>query len=146
MTTLLTMPEINKIISGSFPEAISAVTPGEVIIRSEYLLGVAEYLKTEPGLAFDYLNYIVATDYYDYLELVYQLTSLKNNRSLVFKVRCFDRVNPSVPSITGIWRGADFQEREIYDLLGITFNGHPNLRRIFLWDGFQGYPLRKDYL
>ena len=146
MTTILTIPEINKVISGPFPEAVSEVTPREVIVRSDYLLRVAEYLKRDPELAFDYLNYIAATDYFDYFELVYQLTSLKHNRSLVFKVRCFDRVNPSVPSVTNIWRGADFQEREIFDLLGITFTGHPNLRRIFLWDGFQGYPLRKDYL
>jgi NADH-quinone oxidoreductase subunit C len=146
MTKLLTIPEINKIISDSFPQAVSGVTLGEVVVRSEYLLRVAEYLKGKPGLDFNYLNYIVATDYYDYLELVYRLTSLKSNRCLVFKVRCYDRVNPSVPSVTSVWRGADFQEREIYDLLGITFTGHPDLRRIFLWDGFQGFPLRKDYL
>jgi len=51
-----------------------------------------------------------------------------------------------VPSVVSLWRGADFQEREIYDLMGITFEGHPNMKRLFLWDGFQGHPLRKDYI
>jgi NADH:ubiquinone oxidoreductase subunit C len=51
-----------------------------------------------------------------------------------------------MPSVTGLWRGADFQEREIYDLLGISFEGHPNLKRIMLWEGFDGHPLRKDFL
>jgi len=64
----------------------------------------------------------------------------------VVKTRCYDRENPTVSSVVGLWQGADFQEREIYDLLGIKFDGHPNMKRIFLWEGFQGHPLRKDYL
>ncbi len=146
MTTLLSVSEVNKIISDSFPQAVAEFSEQELFIRNEWLLEISGYLKKEPQLAFDYLNYITATDYYDYFKLVYQITSLKHNRSLIFKVRCYDRINPSLPSVISLWRGADFQEREIYDLLGITFTGHPNLRRIFLWDGFQGYPLRKDYL
>jgi len=65
--------------------------------------------------------------------------------ALVLKVRLPDKVNPTVPSMVPIWPGADFQEREVYDMMGIRFEGHPNLRRILLWDGFQGYPLRKDF-
>ncbi|GAH82618.1 unnamed protein product [marine sediment metagenome] len=64
----------------------------------------------------------------------------------MLKVRCYDRENPTLPSVVGIWRGADFQEREIFDLFGIGFEGHPNLRRIVLWEGFEGHPLRKDFL
>ena len=94
---------------------------------------------------FDYLTNITAIDYYDYFEVVYQLTSLKQNRSLVLKTRCYGRENPVLPSLVSLWRGADFQEREIYDLMGIRFEGHPNMKRIVLWDGFPGYPLRKDY-
>jgi NADH-quinone oxidoreductase subunit C len=62
------------------------------------------------------------------------------------KVQCYDRENPSLPSVVGLWQGADFQEREIYDLFGIRFEGHPNLKRIFLWEGFEGHPLRKDFI
>jgi NADH-quinone oxidoreductase subunit C len=146
MTALLSVSEINTVISKALPQAILEVNDRHLIVRSEKLLEIAGYLKQDSQLLFDYLNYITATDYCDYFELVYQITSLKYNRSLVFKVRCFDRVNPSVPSVVSVWKGADFQEREIFDLLGITFTGHPDLKHIFLWEGFQGYPLRKDYL
>ncbi|MEE9399093.1 MAG: NADH-quinone oxidoreductase subunit C, partial [Dehalococcoidales bacterium] len=64
----------------------------------------------------------------------------------VFKIRCYQRNNPVLPSLVGLWQGADFQEREIYDLMGIKFDGHPNMKRIVLWEGFEGHPLRKDYL
>jgi NADH:ubiquinone oxidoreductase subunit C len=64
---------------------------------------------------------------------------------VVIKTRC-PRGDALVPSITPVYRGADLQEREVFDLMGIRFDGHPNLKRIFLWEGFQGYPLRKDYL
>ena len=74
------------------------------------------------------------------------MTSTMHNHSIVLKTRCHDRENPSVPSVISLWQGADLQEREIYDLMGIRFEGHPNLKRLFLWDGFQGHPLRKDYL
>ena len=112
----------------------------------EFLLEIATYLKKTPGLDFDYLTAITAVDYLDYFEVIYQLTSLRRNHSLVVKARCYGRDNPALPSVVGLWRGADFQEREIYDLFGISFEGHPNLKRIVLWDGFQGHPLRKDYL
>ena len=74
------------------------------------------------------------------------LNSLEHNHSLVLKARCHDREDPALPSVVGLWQGADFQEREIYDLMGIRFEGRQNLKRIFLWEGFQGHPLRKDYL
>jgi NADH:ubiquinone oxidoreductase subunit C len=72
-------------------------------------------------------------------------TSLEFNRSITLKARCYTRDNPSVPSLTGLYQGADIQEREIYDLMGIAFQGHPNLKRILLWEGFDGHPLRKDF-
>jgi NADH-quinone oxidoreductase subunit C len=108
-------------------------------------LPVAFFLKTTPGLDFNYLSYITTVDYQSYFEVVYHLVSLEHNQSLLMRVRCTTRDNPTVPSVVSLWRGADFQEREIYDLMGISFTGHPNLKRIFLWDGFQGYPLRKDF-
>jgi NADH-quinone oxidoreductase subunit C len=85
-------------------------------------------------------------DYYDHFEVVYLLISIQHNHSLMLKTRCYGRDNPSLPSVVSLWNGAIFQEREIYDLMGITFEGHPDMKRIFLWQGFQGHPLRKDYL
>lgn len=146
MTVSLSGSEVAKQITKHFPEAISEASDGAILVKSESLLDIAEYLKSSPELDFDYLNHITAVDYYDYFEVVYQFTSLKHNHSLVLKTRCYDRENPTVPSIVRLYQGADFQEREIYDLMGISFNGHPNLKRIFLWEGFEGHPLRKDYL
>ena len=146
MTVSLSGNEVAKQITKQFPEAIAETSNEAILVKSQSIFDVAEYLKSNPELDFDYLNYVTAVDYYNYFELVYQLTSTKHNHSLVLKTRCYDRDNPVVPSVVGLWRGADFQEREIYDLMGITFQGHPNLKRIVLWEGFQGYPLRKDYL
>ena len=146
MTVSLSGSEIAKQITEHFPEAVSEANDQAVVVKSESLFEVAEYLKSSPELDLDYLNYISAVDYFDYFELVYQLTSLKHNHSLVLKTRCYDRDKPLVPSVVSLWRGADFQEREIYDLMGISFDGHPNLKRIVLWEGFEGHPLRKDYL
>jgi NADH-quinone oxidoreductase subunit C len=146
MTVALSAAKIAKQIAKKFPEAIIEAGADSLLLRAESLLAVAEYLNSATGLDFDYLNYVTATDYYDYFEVVYQLTSLKHNHELVLKVRCYDRGNPTLPSVVGIWKGADFQEREIFDLLGISFKGHPNLRRIVLWEGFEGHPLRKDFL
>ncbi len=146
MTVHLSGSKVAEQITGNFPEAVSEASDQAVIVKSESLLEVAEYLKKSPGLDFNFLNSVTAVDYYDYFEVVYHLTSLEHNHGLVLKTRCYDRENPAVPSVTGLWRGADFQEREIYDLMGIKFEGHPNLKRIVLWEGFEGHPLRKDYL
>ena len=145
MTVSLSGWKVAKQITKHFPDSVSETSDRAILVKSESLFEVAQYLKNSPEFDFDYLNYITAIDYYDYFELVYQLTSLKHNHSLVLKSRCYEREKPALPSVVSLWRGADFQEREIYDLMGISFDEHPNLKRIFLWDGFQGHPLRKDY-
>jgi NADH-quinone oxidoreductase subunit C len=146
VTVALDTAKIAKQLEKKFPEAVIEAGTDSLLLKSDQLLAVAEYLNKTPDLAFDYLNYVTATDYYDYFEVVYYLVSMKHNHGLVLKVRCYDREKPTLPSVSGIWRGADFQEREIFDLLGISFEGHPNLRRIALWEGFEGHPLRKDFL
>lgn len=146
MTVLLSANEIAKEITKRFPQAQAQASNDAVLLKDEALFEVAEFLKNTPEFDFNYLNYITAVDYFDYFELVYQLTSLSHNHSIVLKTRCRGRDNSVVPSVVRLWRGADFQEREIYDLMGIRFDGHPNMKRIVLWDGFEGYPLRKDYV
>ena len=146
MILALSGKEVAAQLEQQFPGSIIESSENNLLAKSESLLDIAEYLKSSPELDFDYLNYITAVDYFDYFEVVYQFTSLKHNHSLVLKTRCYDRENPTVPSIVRLYQGADFQEREIYDLMGISFDGHPNLKRIFLWEGFHGHPLRKDYL
>ncbi len=146
MTLPLSGEEIGTKLEEKFPGSIVESSQDSLLVSSEFLLSVANYLKDTPGLDFDYLACITAVDYYDYFEVVYRLTSLEHNHSLVMKARCYGRDNLSLPSVVSLWQGADFQEREIYDLMGISFDGHPNMKRIFLWDGFEGHPLRRDYL
>jgi NADH-quinone oxidoreductase subunit C len=145
MTVALSAKEIVGQLSAKFPGAIEEAGPDSVLVKSDILPAAVEFLKTTDGLKFDYLNYITAVDYYEYFEVVYMLTSLEFNRSVTLKTRCFTRDNPSLPSITGLYQGANWQEREIWDLFGIKFQGHPNLKRLVLWEGFEGYPLRKDF-
>ena len=146
MTTALSAGEIGRQITETFPDTVIEASDTAIRIKGESLPDVMTFLKETSGLEFDYLNHITAVDYFDYFEVIYQLTSLQHNHSLVVKTRCAGRDNPSLPSVVSLWRGADYQEREIYDLMGITFAGHPNMKRIALWAGFPGHPLRKDYL
>lgn len=146
MTKPLPINSIAPRLKEKFPGSIISAEEGFVIVRSGSLLEVSRYLKNTPELGFDYLTCLSGVDYLDYLEVVYHLVSLVNNHSLVLKVRCYERDKAQVPSVSGIWRGAELQEREAYDLLGIDFAGHPFMKRLFLWEGFQGHPLRRDYL
>jgi len=145
MTKPLIGQEIARQISAGVPKSVVDSGQSWVLIRPESVLEVARLLKTAPGLEFDYLTCLTGTDYLDYLEVVYILTSMKHNHSVVLKARC-SREKPEVPSVVELWRGADYQEREVYDLLGVRFVGHPNMKRLFLWEGFKGHPLRRDYL
>ena len=144
MTKPLSGIEVAKQIGEHLPDAITGSDETTVFVRSEALLNVAHFIKE--SLDLDYLNSIAAVDYIDYFELIYHFTSIIKNHSLVLKIKCDERGNPRVPSVVSLWQGADFQEREIYDLMGIAFEGHPNMKRIFLWDGFKGHPLRKDFI
>ncbi len=144
MTVVLSGVEIGNRLEEEFPGSIVVSSENCVVVNSEFLLAVATFLKVTPNLYFDYLTSITAIDYFDYFEAVYHLTSLVHNHSLVLKTRCYGRDKPALSSVVTLWQGADLQEREIYDLFGIKFGGHPNLKRIFLWEGFPGYPLRKD--
>ena len=145
MTVALSAKEIAGQLSAQFPGVIEEAGKDSALVKNDSLLAVAQYLKDAEGLKFDYLNYITAVDYYSYFEVVYQMTSLTHNRSVIVKTRCYSRDNPTLPSVIGVWQGADLQEREIFDLMGISFEGHPNMKRIFLWEGFDGHPLRKDW-
>ncbi len=146
MTLALSGEEVAAVLEQQYPGSIIETRKDNLLVKSESLFDLVSFLKTKPNLEFNYLSTITAVDYYDYFELVYQLISLEHNHSLVVKTRCYGRDNPTVPSLVALYRGADYQEREIYDLMGISFEGHPNLKRIVLWEGFEGYPLRKDYL
>jgi NADH-quinone oxidoreductase subunit C len=146
LTVALSGEELGKKISEALPGAVVACDKVFLLIESKQVVQVADFLKSTPGLEFDYLTVMTAIDYLDYFEIIYRLVSLKHNHSLILKTRITGRENLAVPSVCQIWRAADYQEREIFDLFGIKFEGHPNLKRLLLWDGFNGHPLRRDYL
>jgi NADH-quinone oxidoreductase subunit C len=145
MTTALNPEEVAGRVRDAGIDGVSGTEGTCLIVEPPDVLEIASFLKTAPGIELDYLNHITGTDYKDYFELVYMLSSLAHKRSLVIKARLKNRDFPSLPSVTSLWQGADYQEREIFDLLGISFEDHPNMKRIFLWDGFEGCPLRKDF-
>ena len=146
MTVSLKGGEIAEKITDALPDSIIEADEKTIVADSKSLYKVAEFLKETPGFEFDYLANLTAVDYVDYFEIVYNLFSLGNNHSIVLKTRCLYRDEPTVPSVVSLWRTAYYQEQELYDLMGITFGGHPNLKRLFLWEGFPGHPLRRDYL
>lgn len=146
MTQPLSPKEVASKLAQKVPGSIVQPAGDAVLVDKAHLLAAATFLKEAPEFDFDFLADLTSVDYYDYFEVVYHLTSFKKNHSMIMKTRVNERGNPSLDSVTGLWRGADYQEREIYDLMGIAFQGHPNLKRIFLWEGFVGYPLRKEYL
>jgi len=116
-------------------------------IPREQIRAVCEFLKQEPEVQFDFLTDLTCVDHYPAeprFELVYHLLSLTSRERLRLKTRVTSE-NPRVDSITGLWGGANWFEREIFDLFGIQFTGHPHLRRLLMPDDWQGYPLRKDY-
>ncbi len=130
-----------------FPEA---VTRDERVGYEGYLVAPDELLNfaraLHDDLGYDYLSCVTGVDYLPdgMLEVVYHTYRTLGGPALVFKVQV-PRQAPVVDSLVEIYPGADFQEREAWDLFGIQFRGHPNLRRILMWDGFEGHPMRKDY-
>jgi NADH-quinone oxidoreductase subunit C/D len=114
------------------------------IVHSDYLLEFARILRDEDG--YDYLSSLTGVDYPqdNKLEVVYQVYKTTGGSGIIYKVQV-PRENPVVKSLISIYPGAEFQEREAYDMYGIEFEDHPDLRRILLWEGFAGYPLRKDW-
>jgi len=146
MTVALSGKDVAARLEQRFPDAIIASDEADLLVESGSLHDIISHLKDAPEYKFNYFANVTAVDYFDYFEVVYHLTSMEHNHKMVLKTRCYGRENPSVPSVTDLYEGANFQEREVYDLMGITFEGHPNLKRILLWDGFEGHPLRKDYL
>jgi NADH-quinone oxidoreductase subunit C len=116
-------------------------------IRSSRLLSVCEYLRDEPELSFKYLSDVTALDHYPNeprFETVYHLLSFETNQRLRLKAR-MESENPRIDSMVPIWPAANAFEREVFDLFGIDFKGHPDLRRILMPEDWEGHPLRKDY-
>ena len=134
-------------LAARFPEAVVADQRkgySGYIVNPDNLIEVATYIRDELG--YDYLSSVTGVDYLPEgkMEVVYHTFKTTGGSAFVFKTQA-PRDNAVVPSLVPVWPGADLQERETWDLLGIKFEGHPDLRRVLLWEGFEGHPLRKDW-
>jgi NADH-quinone oxidoreductase subunit C len=135
----------------TFPQAIEETTvyrdEHTIRVKRSHLLEVSRFLKDDPECGFDFLSDLCGVDYMGRaprFEVVYHLYSLEHRHRLRMKTSPPDE-DLTVPSVFSVWKTADWHERECYDLLGITFSDHPDLRRILTPDGFKEYPLRKDF-
>jgi len=126
--------------------AVAASTDEWVEVAPNRIEDALRWLHDDADLDAAQLSNLCAVDRSDRFEVVYHLQSLDQNHQIVVKAIVDDRDEPSLPSVYGVYRGALLQEREVYDLMGISFDGHPDLRRLFLWEGYPGFPLRKDFL
>ena len=144
---LPSVEELKHALASLLPDAALAVEGGALVVPAKDLLAVCRCLKAPEPFGLDYLADLTVVDYPpERLDVVYHLYSMAQRHGpLALKVT-LPRANPVVASVTPLWRGAEYQEREAYDLFGVSFEGHPDLRRILMWDGFQGHPMRKDYV
>ena len=146
----MTTVEIHERLKARFGDAVGPLSEPKIdpycVVQKERLVELCRFLKAEPGLEFDFLEDETAVDWpkRNVIEVVYHLLSYKHRHALKLKVE-LDRAAPSVPTVEGVWKTANWFEREIYDLFGVDFPGHPDLRRIMLPDDWVGHPLRKDY-
>ena len=146
MTTALTGSRLAERINEEHPGVALEWNERDVWVEPQSLETVARLLRDDEKLDFNFLIAVTGVDYIEHFELVYHLASLRRNHSAVLKARVYGRHEPVVPSVVEVWKGADLQEREVWDLMGVRFEGHPNMKRILLWEDFPGHPLRKDYL
>jgi NADH-quinone oxidoreductase subunit C len=144
-TVVIPGTEVAARISAAFPDSVIEASDASVTVSADRVAEVARFLRDDDELDCKYLNCLTGIDWLDHFDVVYVLTSMAKNHTLTLEART-SHDDPVVPSVSDVWQGAVLQEREVYDLMGIGFVGHPDLKRIFLWEGFPGHPLRKDFL
>ncbi|MCE5285656.1 MAG: NADH-quinone oxidoreductase subunit C [Pelosinus sp.] len=143
---ILSSEAISK-LQAQFPNSISMIGEGcqqALLIEDSKFLTIMGVLKNDAAYQFTMLSNLTAVDYLDHFEVVYHLYSLNLKHTVTIKARC-PADKPAIWSVMSIWASANFQEREVYDLLGLEFVGHADLRRILLPEDFEGHPLRKEY-
>ncbi len=142
----MTREELQSRISEIAPMA-TAIEGGEWLnmdVAPADWKNVAKLVRHTAGLDMDYLFCLTCVDWKTHLTMVYHLTSTTHRQTVVFKVK-LDREKAEVDTVCDIWRTAEFHEREVFELFGVDFKGHPDLRKLILPDDWQGFPLRKDY-
>jgi len=145
VTLTLTGGEVAGRIRAAAPGAVREATDAFVVIEPAQAFDAMCAIRDDELLDGKFLVQMCSVDMVERIDVVYHFASLARNHIFEVKVPA-DHEHPEVPSITPLWSGATLQEREIYDLMGVKFTGHPELTRLFLWDAFPGHPLRKDFL
>lgn len=132
----------------AFVEAVEALGELSVSVQREKIVEVCRFLHDDPELSFDMITDVCSNDFPNEeprFEMIYQLYSVGHNRRIRIKARVPEE-DCTIDTVTGIWKGANFLEREVYDMMGIVFNNHPDLRRILMTEDYdEGFPLRKDF-
>jgi NADH-quinone oxidoreductase subunit C len=146
MTKWLSGAEAGEAAERLVPGSVARTTESACYLKPGTAVEAFTRLRDDPGSDLVQLTNLCGVDYWDRFEVVYHLQSFVRNEAATFKLEVTDRANPTVPSVVPIWHGAWMQECEAYDMFGIKFSGHPNLHRILLWEGYPGWPLRKDFL
>ena len=146
MTVAVTGHELAEALRPPFAEHVLAEDAYAAWVAPGVVDNVCAFLRDDPGQDYALLSSITAIDYVEHFDVVYHLTSISRNAAAVLKARLYGREAPSLPSVVPVWQGADLQEREVFDLMGVHFQGHGNLKRLLTWEGFEGHPLRRDYL
>lgn len=144
----MTTPEIHAKLQAQFGEKVGPLSEGidpSCVVETSSIADVCRYLADQPDLEMKSLMCLSATDDKTNLGVVYNLCSMTHKHKITLKVSLPDRESPTVPTVSHIWGTADWHEREAYDMMGIVFEGHPDLRRILCPDDWEGWPLRKDY-
>ena len=127
------------------PAALNFGRPMIILDTKNWSASLAQMLRDDEELQFDFLSCVTGVDYPEHMEVIYNLYSTVKDLYLYVKVKT-PRENPSIDSVDSVWKAADYMERETYDLMGIDFPGHWNMKRILLQDEWEGHPLRKDYI
>jgi len=135
--------ELNQKL-GNCAEIFEDTTNQSIKVKADKIVEVMRELRDNPTYELNHIMNLSSVEYPENFTVVYHLNSLTYLHKLTVKVEV-EKANPQVPSIVSLWNAADVMEREAYDLMGIVFTGHPNLKRILLADDFVGYPLRKDF-
>jgi NADH-quinone oxidoreductase subunit C len=144
-TLMLSGADVAARLDAAVPGAVRSAEPRWVVLEPERAFAAMRVVRDDAVLDGKFLVQLCSVDAITHIDVVYHFASLAQNHLFQVKVPA-DHERPEVPSITPLWLGGNLQEREVYDLMGVVFTGHPDLTRLFLWEKFPGHPLRKDFM
>ncbi|HVA81886.1 MAG TPA: NADH-quinone oxidoreductase subunit C [Candidatus Binataceae bacterium] len=145
MEALAIYQRLTEQFGGRVLETVNQKLDSFCVIDPAAIVEVGRFMHDDPALAMDCLSNQSGVDYKDRIEVVCHLFSYQHRHGAVLKIK-LPRENPVVPTLEGVWKSANWMEREIFDLLGVTFEGHSDMRRILLPEDWEGFPLRKDFV